>query len=180
MASSSGTTTTTNATATPATICPDTKKAENTWVSWERSRRDHDKYPVLSNDRDYTDWFINIKRQFEGDRCSRVIDDSFKDTDSKWGPDDTLLYKTQLNHMSVVLEHVLQTTDGKRFTRKHKANPREIWKLHELHQRLSATNAPITTALSQEFANLKVAEFTSSTQFLDTFDSKLEKFNQIS
>ena len=82
--------------------------------------------------------------------------------------------------MSIVLERVLQTTDGKRFTRKHKANPREIWKLHELHQRSSATNATITTDLSQELANLKVENFDSSTQCLDAFDSKLEKFNEIS
>ena len=149
-------------------------------MSWKRSRRDHDKYPVLSNDCIYTDWFVNIERQFEEDRCSRVVDNSFKDTNAKWGPDDTLLYKAQLNHMSIVLERVLQTTDGKRFTRKRKANPREIWKLHELHQLSSATNATITTALIQELANLKVTEFSSSTQFLDPFDSKLEKFNKIS
>ena len=36
-AASSGTTTTTmNATATPATVCPDTKKAENAWMSQQR------------------------------------------------------------------------------------------------------------------------------------------------
>ena len=97
-----------------------------------------------------------------------------------WGPDVTLLYKAQLNRMSIVMERVLQTTDGKRFTRKHKNNPREIWKLHELHQRSSATNATITTALSQELANLKVVNYDSSTKCLDVFDTKLEKFNEIS
>ena len=122
----SGTTTTANATATPATVCSDTKKAENAWMSWQRSKRDQDKYPVLSSDREYTDWFVHIERQFEEDRCSKVIGKSFKKTDVKWGPDDTLLYNTQLNHMSIVLERVLQTTDDKRFTRKHKFNPREI------------------------------------------------------
>ena len=69
-----------------------------------------------------------------------MIDGSFTDAMVKYGPDDTLLYKAQKNHMSIVLERVLQTTDGKRFTRKHKANPREIWRLHELHQHSSATN----------------------------------------
>ena len=172
--------TTANTTIPPAKVCPDTKKAENAWMSWQRSRRDHEKYPVLPNNREYTDWYVLIKRQFEEDRCTRVIDDSFKDTMIKWGPDDTLLYNAQLNHMSIVLEHVLQTTDGKRFTRRHKNNRREIWKLHELHQRSSTTNATITIALSQELANLKVVNFDSSTQCLDTFDSKLEKFNEIS
>ena len=90
-AASSGTTTA-NATATPAAVCPETKKVENARMSWQRSRRDHEKYSVLPNNREYTDWCVFIKRQFKEDRCSRVIDDSFKDTDAKWGPDDTLLY----------------------------------------------------------------------------------------
>ena len=107
-----------------------------------------------------------------------MIDDSFTDAMVKWGPDDTLLYKAQKNYMSIILECVLQTTDVKRFTRKHKANPREIWRLHEIHQRSSATNSTITTALSQELANLKVSEFTSSAQFLDTFDLKLENLTR--
>ena len=77
--------------------------------------------------------------------------------------------------MSIVLERVLQTTDGK-----HKDDPCEIWKLHELHQRSSATNVTITIALSQELANLKVIYFDCSTQCLDAFDKKLEKFNKIS
>ena len=149
-------------------------------MSWQRSRRDPEKYPILPNDREYTDWIVLIKHQFEEDRYTRVIGNNFKDTDVKWGADNKLLYKSQLNHMSIVLERVLQTTDGKRFTRKHKDDPRETWKLHELHQRSSATNATITTALSQELANLKVVDFASSTQCLDAFDSKLEKFNKIS
>ena len=78
--------------------------------------------------------------------------------------------------MSIVLERVLQTTDGKQFTRKHKDDPREVLKLHELHQRLSATNTTITTTLSQELANLKVIDFDCSTQCLDAFDTKLWKF----
>ena len=81
----------------------------------------------------------------------------------KYGPEDVLLYKAQKNYMAIVLERVLQTSDGKRFTRKHKTDPREIWRLHELHQRSSAMNSTITTALSQELANMKVVEFTSST-----------------
>ena len=66
-AASPGITTTANATATPTTVCPDTKKAENVQMSWQRSRRDIDKYYVLSNDCEYTNQYVNIKRQFEGD-----------------------------------------------------------------------------------------------------------------
>ena len=115
---------TTNTTAPPATtVAPEIKTLEDAWMSWQRSRRDPEKYPILPNNRKYTDWIILIKRQFEADRCTRVIDDSFKDIDVKWGANDTILYKSQLNHMSIVLERVLQTTDGKRFTRKHKDEP---------------------------------------------------------
>ena len=73
-------TATTNTTATLAVVCPDTKKAENAWMSWQRSRRDHEKYAVLPNKGEYTDWIVLINRQFEEDRCTRVIDDSFKDS----------------------------------------------------------------------------------------------------
>ena len=121
-----------------------------------------------------------MEQQFEEDRCSRMIDDNFADTDVKWGSDDVLLYKVQKTHMSIVLERVLQTSDGKRFNRKNKTDPREVWRLHELHQHSFAMNSTITSALSQELANLKVSDFTSSTIFLDEFDSKLEKFNELS
>ena len=56
-----------NTTAPPVTVCPDTKKAENAWLSWQRSRRDVDKYPLISNDREYSDWNIKMQRQFEED-----------------------------------------------------------------------------------------------------------------
>ena len=128
-AASPNVTTTANTTAPPATVCPDTKKAENAWLSWQRSRRDVDKYPILPNDREYSDWAVFMKRQFEEDQCSRLIDDNFLDTCVKWGPDDVLLYNAQKTHMSMVLERVLQTSDGKRFNRKNKTNPREVWRL---------------------------------------------------
>ena len=50
-----GANTTPNTTAPPVTVCPNTKKAENTWLSWQRSRRDVDKYPILPNDQEYSD-----------------------------------------------------------------------------------------------------------------------------
>ena len=109
-----------------------------------------------------------------------MIDQNFAETDAKWGPDDKLLYKAQQNHMSTVLERIIQTSDGKRFNRKNKTDPKEVWRLHELHQHLSATNSTITFALSQELAKMKVSDFTSSTIFLDEFDSKLEQFNKLS
>ena len=118
---------------TTGTVCPDTKKAEKAWLSWQRSRRDVDKYPILTNDREYSDWKVSMTRQFEEDRCSRMIDDNFVPTMVKYGPDDVLLYKAQETHMSIVLARVLQTSDGKRFNRKHMEEPREVWQLHEEH-----------------------------------------------
>ena len=90
------------------------------------------------------------------------------------------LYKSQKNHMSIVLNRVLKTTDGMRLNRKHRNYPPEIWTLHEKHQRSSATNQTITTALSQELAKMKVVDFDYSTKCLDVFDTALEKFNEIS
>ena len=108
-----------------------------------------------------------------------MINQNFSKADAKWGPDDKLLYAAQKNWMSTVLETILQTSDGKRFNRKHKKDPKEVWRLHEEHQRSSATNSAISSALSQELAQMKVSEFTSSSQFLDEFDSKLEQFNEL-
>ena len=67
-----------------------------------------------------------------------------------------------------------------RLTRKYRDTPWEIWKLHEEHQYSSSTNARITTALSQKLVSMKVADFPYPTKCLDVFDSKLEKFNEIS
>ena len=80
-AASSNANTTTNTNAPTVTVCADTKKAENAWLSWQRTKRDVEKYPILSNDREYSDWSIFMSRQFEADRCSRMIDDNFVDTD---------------------------------------------------------------------------------------------------
>ena len=123
-----------NATVTPSstppttttTVCPDTKKAENAWMGWQRCARKADRYPILEKDRDYNDWFIKVERQFEEDRCARMLDQNFSENDAKWGPDDKLLYKAQVNWMSTVLEKILQTSDGKRFNRKNKTDPNEV------------------------------------------------------
>ena len=95
-------------------------------MSWQRSKQDTEKYPILQNDRDYTDQIINIKHQSEADRCTSVIGDTFKETMVKFEPTDTELYKAQLKHISIVLERILQTIDGKKFTRKQKDAPCEI------------------------------------------------------
>ena len=50
-----GATTTPNTTAPPAIVCPHTKKAENAWLSWKRCKRDVDKSPLISKDREYSD-----------------------------------------------------------------------------------------------------------------------------
>ena len=105
---------------------------------------------------------------------------NFAETDAKWGPDYKLLYKAEQNHMSTVLERILQTSDGKRFNRKEKMDPKEVWRLHKLHQHSSATNSTITSALSQELAKMKVSDITTSSAFLDKFDSQLEQFNELS
>ena len=49
-----GSTMNTTASTGPVVI-PDIKKAEGAWMSWQRSKRDPEKYPILQNDRDYTD-----------------------------------------------------------------------------------------------------------------------------
>ena len=98
----------------------------------------------------------------------------------KWGTANADLYKASLIHMSIMLELILQTTDVKKITRKHRDKLCEIWKLPKLHQRSSATNVNITTTLSQELAKMKVTDFDCPTKYLDAFDSKLEKFNEIS
>ena len=58
-AAAANATSTSAPTTTPTTtVCADTKKAENAWLSWQRTKRDVEKYPILSNDREYSDWRI--------------------------------------------------------------------------------------------------------------------------
>lgn len=79
-----------------------------------------------------------------------------------------------------MLEHVLQTTNRRRLTRKHPKYPRKILKLHEKDEKSPVTSANITPGLSQEVANMMVTDFPYPTKCIDTFDSKLEKFTNIS
>ena len=63
----------TTTTSTASVIISTTEKAEDAWLSWQPGMQDSTVYPILENDRNYTDWIINIKRQFKSKRCKRVI-----------------------------------------------------------------------------------------------------------
>ena len=78
-----------------------------------------------------------------------------------------------------VLERVLQTSEGKRLTRKHPLDPRLVWKLHEPHATSSTTSSNICTGLSQELAKMKINDFAHPTKGLNTFDSYIATFNKI-
>ena len=86
----------------------------------------------------------------------------------------------QENHLSSVLERVLQTSEGQRLTRKHPSEPCLILKFHEDHSTLSATLSNICTGLGQELAKLKIVAFDTPTKGLDTFDFYLTMINKIS
>ena len=79
-----------------------------------------------------------------------------------------------------VLEQVLQTSEGKRLTRKHPGGPRLIWKLHKAYVTSLTTSSNIYNGLSQELAKIKIVTFDTPTKGLDTFDSYLTTFNKIS
>ena len=56
---------------------------------------------------------------------SRMIDKGFHKNQLSTGS-DTLLFEQQENHPVSVLERVLQTSEGKRLTRKHPGEPQLI------------------------------------------------------
>ena len=156
-----------------------TKLEEDAWLSWRRSKQDETSYPVLENDREYSDWIIKTKRWFTSEECFRMIDPNFYQNQVNAGS-DTLLFKAQVNYMAGVLERVLQTSEGNRLTRKHLVDPRLVWKLHKDHATSSTTSSNICTGLSQELAKTKINDFDHPTKGLDTFDSYLTQFNKIS
>ena len=93
---------------------------------------------------------------------------------------NTELFRQQKNHLTIILQRVLQTSEGKQLTRKHPDDPRQVWELHQTHSTSSATLTNICTGLGQELANLKIVAFDTPTKGLDTFDSYLTKLNKIS
>ena len=70
----------------------------------------------------YTDWIVKFKRKISSEEMSWMIDPSFHKNQLSTGS-DTLLYKQQENYLASVLERVLQTSEGKRLTRKHPGEP---------------------------------------------------------
>ena len=122
---------------------------------------------------------IKTERQFINDECERIIDANFIDNQVVTGTDSTL-FKLQKNHVTIILEKVLKTTAGLRLSREYFDNPHELWKQHQVHQTKSAPSVQISIKLSQELAQMKIAEFPTPSKCLDTFDAKLEKFNKLS
>ena len=161
------------------TVAPSkTKLEDDAWLSWRQSKQNETAFPLLETDQVYTDWIVKFRRKIASEEMSRKIDKGFHEnqlsTDS-----DTLLFEAQENHLASVLEHVLQTSEGERFTRKHPGELRLIWKLHREHATLSATLSNICTDLSQEFVKMKIVTFDNPTKGLDTFYSYLTTFNKI-
>ena len=155
------------------------KLEDDTYLSWRRSKQDETSYPVLENDRLYTDLIVKTKCKFTSEEMYRMIDPNFHKNQINAGS-DTLLFEAQENYMTSVLERVLQTSEGKRLTRKHPLDPQLVWKLHKAHATSSTTLSNICTGLSQELAKMKMHDFDLPTKSLDTFDSYLTQLNKIS
>ena len=66
---------------TPATNNTDVPYVKNiqdeTLMNWNRAKRSTSNYPVLTNDREYTTWYIKMNRQITLDRILRIIDTNF-------------------------------------------------------------------------------------------------------
>ena len=76
------------------------------YLSWRRSKQDETFYPVLENDRGYTNWIIKTKRWFTSEEYFRMINPIFHKNQINPGL-DILLFEAQENHMAGVLERVL-------------------------------------------------------------------------
>ena len=148
-------------------------------MSWRQSKQDETAYPLLEADRMYTDLVVKFKCKIASEEMSRMIDKGLHKNQLDAGS-DTELFKQQENHLASILERVLQTSEGKRLTRKYPDEPRKIWNLHKAHSTLSATLSNICTGLGRELAKLKIVTFDNPTKGLDTFDFYLTKFNKIS
>lgn len=67
-----------------------------------------------------------------------------------------------------------------RLARQYKDDPLGLWAASHKHQTNSVTLVRITIKLSQELVKMKVSQFSTITKCLETFDSKLENFNELS
>ena len=74
-------------------------------------------------------WSVKFERKIHSEEMFRMIDPGFYIGLLDAGS-DTDLFRRQKNHFAFVLEHVLQTSEGKRLTRKYPDDPRKIWTLH--------------------------------------------------
>ena len=61
-------------TTVPASI---TELEEDVWLSWRWSKQDETVYPLLENDRMYTDWIVKFKRKITSKEMFRMIDPNF-------------------------------------------------------------------------------------------------------
>ena len=148
-------------------------------MSWRRSRKDESVYPVLDSDQMFSEWSVKFERKIHSEEMFRMINPAFHLNQLDHGS-DTELFNKQENHFATILERVLQTSEGKRLTRKHADDPHKVWSLHQAHSTSSATLSSICTGLGQELAKLKIVTFDTPTKGLDTFGSYLTKFNKIS
>ena len=166
-------------TTTATTAAVKQKEKDDSLLSWRRSRKDEKDYPVLESDRIFYDWSVKFERKIRTEEMYRMIDPGFHIGSLHAGL-DTDLFHRQKNHFASVLEHVLQTSEGKRLTRKYPDDPRKVWSLHEVHSQSSATASSICTGLGQELAKMKIVNYNTPTEGLDTFDSYLTQYNKIS
>ena len=109
---------TTSQTSNVTTPVSKTKLERDAYLSWRQSKQDKTLYPILENDREYTEWIIKTRRRFISEECDMMINPNFQDNQVNGGA-DTLLFEAQKNHMVSVLELVLQTSEGKRLTQKY-------------------------------------------------------------
>ena len=126
----------------------------------------------------FTNQILKLERKIHNEEMYQIIDPLFHLNQLDAGS-DTELFNKQKNHFVSILERVLQTSKGERLTRKHADDPRNVWRLHQIHSTSSATSTSICTGLGQEFAKLKIVTFDTPTKGLDIFDSYLTKFNKI-
>ena len=127
----------------------------------------------------FTKWSVKFESKIHSEEIFRMIDPAFHLNQLDHGS-DTELFNKQENHFATILERVLQTSEGKRLTRKHADDPRKVWSLHQAHSKSSAISSSICTGLGQELAKMKIVDYDTPTKGLDTFDSYLTRYNKIS
>ena len=108
-----------------------------------------------------------------------IIDLHFVNNTTRVGSDSALL-ELQLLIMSQVMEKVLMNVKGKKPNQSYRDCPQTLLKLHQEHQTSSETAQSITVNLSNQLSTLTIATATSRCDFLEEFDSTIEKYDQVS